>query len=250
MSSSADKKQILNLLDRAKKMRDSGDCTKARQIIKNKLQNFQAENDLESRQLYAQLWYELGVCQVASCKVPNAIQSFERANKADPKATEASQRLVEHKIDSEGALSNTMVPLYLDYLDSGPDRNIRHGALRRLQQILRIRLTERPPVVIWRMEMLQKVHDLVPDLNFPKLYLGRGHYLQESYDLAVHMLSQLMGDAGKSHNVLNMLGRSYEKLGKHDEAYKLYDRSLRTTPGQAGVHFRLGRLGLMKAELK
>ncbi|MFT7617776.1 MAG: hypothetical protein ACI97A_001415, partial [Planctomycetota bacterium] len=32
MSSSADKKQILNLLDRAKKMRDSGDCTKARQI--------------------------------------------------------------------------------------------------------------------------------------------------------------------------------------------------------------------------
>ena len=109
-------------------------------------------------------------------------------------------------------------------------------------------LTERPAVVVWRMEMLEMLHRIVPELNFPKLYLGRGHYLREHFDKAIAVLGTLREKAGKSHNVLNMLARSHEKLGNLDEAYRLYDLSLKTTPGQAGVHFRLGRLDLKQSE--
>ena len=142
-----------------------------------------------------------------------------------------------------------MAPLYLRYVEKGPAPHIRHGALRRLQQILRIKLTERPAVIVWRMEHLERLRELEPDLNFPKLYLGRGFYLRDNYQKAVEQLEAMTGRAARSHNVLNMLARSHEKLGHLEEAWRLYDLSLKTTPGQAGVHFRLGRLDLKLAEL-
>ena len=249
MNSTSDLKKIRAQFDRAIKTRNSGDVDSARKSIKELLQSFEVLHEPASRKLYAELWYELGVCQHMGRNTKNARVSFERAYDSDREATPAALRLVEYKIDSEGAMSNNMVPLYFVYLKEGADKNIRHGTLRRLQQILRIRLTERPAVVVWRMEMLEKLTKVVPELKFPKLYLGRGHYLREHYDKAIEILSKLRETAGQSHNVLNMLARSHEKLGDLDAAYRLYDKSLKTTPGQSGVHFRLGRLDLKLSEL-
>lgn len=45
-----------------------------------------------------------------------------------------------------------------------------------------------------------------------------------------------------------MMARSHEKLDQPEEAYRYWEQSLRISPGQAGVHFRLGRLELTFAQ--
>ncbi len=249
MSDKAILKKAHNLLTRCQTIREDGDPNLARQLVKETIQGFDATSEPDSLKLYAELWYELGLCQEVTGREEHALTSFEHSFRADPQATDAAVKLVKKKINSENAMSNSMVPLYLACLGKDVDRVTRHGALRRLQQILRIRLVEKPAVVVWRMEMLQKVHDAVPELNFPKLYLGRGYYLHEQFEAAIEILMTLGGKTRDSHNVLNMMARAHEKIGQLDAAFELFSQSLKSLPGQAGVHFRLGRLGLRAAEL-
>ena len=249
MTDAATMKQAADTLRKAEDLRQQGRPEDAGSILKNMLRQFLPDADPTSRRTWARLWYELGLCRLATRQLNKAGKSFEHALEASPGATEADLRLVELRIDSDAALKNDMTPLYLSYVEKGADAHIRRGALRRLQQILRIKLTERPAVVVWRMEHLERLRQLEPTLNFPKLYLGRGYYLHDNFREAVAQLETMSGRAGQSHNVLNMLARSHEKLGHLEEAWRLYDLSLKTTPGQAGVHFRLGRLDLKLAEL-
>ena len=142
-----------------------------------------------------------------------------------------------------------MVPHYIDYAATGRGQSVQYGALRRLQQILRIRLTDRRAEIPWRMEMLERLQLVKPDVNFLKLYLGRGYYLREDYAEAVECLTSLSSAAAGTNNVLNIIGRCHEKLRQFPEARSAYEQSLSHTPNQPGVHFRLGRIALILAEI-
>ncbi len=67
---------------------------------------------------------------------------------------------------------------------------------------------------------------------------------------AIEQLEPLAEKSPDSHHLLNMLARSYEKVGRLEDSHRAWNQSLRITPGQAGVHFRLGRLELTFAERK
>ena len=51
-----------------------------------------------------------------------------------------------------------------------------------------------------------------------------------------------------AHNVMNLLGRSLEKLGRLEDALRVYERSIGERAGQAGIHFRVGRILLHRAQ--
>ena len=52
----------------------------------------------------------------------------------------------------------------------------------------------------------------------------------------------------RNQQILNLLGRSLEKVGRLEEARDAYRQSLELVPEQAGIHFRLGRIALALAQ--
>ncbi|MCB9830916.1 MAG: tetratricopeptide repeat protein [Planctomycetes bacterium] len=246
--SRSDSKKSRQLIERACGLIAQGEIDAAKDLLKDSIRSFEGAGDPDAVATYAELWYQLGRCHLAGRRADKAIQSFENALRTDPEHLEAKLRLVESKLDSGDALGHDMVGHYVLYLSKGPLEKARLGALRRLQQILRIRLNERPATVVWRVEMLEKLARLLPQLKFPRLYLGRGRYLQEDYAGAIRELEPLADKSPDSHHLLNMLARSYEKVGRLEDAHRSWEQSLRIVPGQAGVHFRIGRLELTFAQ--
>ena len=236
-------------LQQARNLRSQGQTSEARSEVKRLIRALDPSVSAAARLLYGAMWYELGLCQHDCRNFDNALECYRRAAEAAPDNVEASYRIVEAMIDSKHAYDHDLVPHYLRYVDAGPQEEIRYGTLRHLQHILRIKLIDRTAVIAWRMERLAELTQIAPELNFPKLYLGRGCYLREDYDDAIAWLTTLNDRLGDSHNVLNMLARSYEKTSELNQAKTFYEKSLRVTPGQAGVHFRLGRIDLKMAEI-
>lgn len=181
-------------------------------------------------------------------RTDDAAQHYQRATELDADLDRAAHRIVELRIDTGDALRHEMVPHYISYAGKGRSERIRVGALRRLQQILRIRLIDRPNEIAWRMQMLRRLRESRPEINFAKLYLGRAHYLRDEFEDAIEHLHSLSGASSETYNVLNMLGRCHEKVRDFTAARAAYEKSLRLDPGQAGVHFRLGRIELKLAE--
>lgn len=242
------KKSAKAALMRAAKMVEGGENEKAREHLEQCRDDIGVSSSRKALKYRARLNFAIAELDDRAGDTDSAVQHYQRASELDPDLTKASSRIVELRIDSSDALRHDMVPHYLGYVAEGASERIKYGALRRLQQILRVRLIDRPAEIVWRMEMLRRLRESRPDINFSKLYLGRGHYVRDEYRQAIEHLEALSGAAAETNNVLNILGRCHEKLGDLVAARAAYEKSLRDDAGQAGVHFRLGRIELKLAE--
>lgn len=242
------KKNAKAALAKAARLLEGGDPDRAREVLEGARDALGVSSSRKALKYRARLNFAIAELDDRSGNVESAVQHYQRATELDPELSKASARIVELRIDSGDALRHDMVPHYIDYIAQGASERIKYGALRRLQRILRIRLTDRRAEIVWRMEMLRRLRKARPEINFPKLYLGRGHYVRDEFREAIGHLEALSGAAAETNNVLNMLGRCHEKLGDLTSARAAYEKSLREDAGQAGVHFRLGRIELKLAE--
>lgn len=171
---------------------------------------------------------------------------FEAGLRRGPEAEKLIRRLAltERRTDVR-ALS-----FYIGYLEA---RGSLDEALRlRLNQILsfalHVRLNSKPEKIRPVVPLLERLHHIRPNLTFPRLYLGRWHYLCGRFREARTYLRDLAGRLGDSPKVLNIRGRSAEKLDLLDEALDLYRRSLAHDRHQPHVHFRAGRILLRQSQ--
>lgn len=122
------------------------------------------------------------------------------------------------------------------------DLGVRRAVLRRLAHGLYVGGEEAPVRFDGRAPLLERLAAAVPRLPFPHLYLGRYAYLRGDFAGAAERLSRVVGRYAREPRVLNLFGRSLEKLGRCDEASAAYVASLTADDRQAAIHFRLGRL--------
>ncbi|MCA9321706.1 MAG: hypothetical protein KDB53_13275, partial [Planctomycetes bacterium] len=190
----------------------AGRIESAEARVREALTWFTALPDRETREEAALLQCLLGDVLARMRRDAEAEMAWERAEALIPGFTEASLRLVERRIDSDLALDPDMAPLYVRYVEAGRKPKIRFGALRRLSRLLAVTLRDKRSEVAWRMQLLQRLHRQAPEVNFARLYLARGHYLRGEYEDAIPHLEALIAANIGAHNVMNLLGRSLEKL--------------------------------------
>ncbi|HYC76594.1 MAG TPA: hypothetical protein VEI02_03100 [Planctomycetota bacterium] len=126
------------------------------------------------------------------------------------------------------------------------DPALKKSVLRALAAGLHVDVERPPPRVDARIPLLKRLERAVPKLGFPRLFLGRHAYLRRDFALAAEHLQQVSGAAAQSPKVLNLLGRSLEKVGAFDAATAAYAGSLHADRRQPAIHFRLGRLVLAR----
>ena len=119
---------------------------------------------------------------------------------------------------------------------------VQEAIYRILAKVLRVRSHSRAAQIEPLVPLLRRLMACRPGLDFPRFYLGRCHYIENRFKEARRMLLALQGPLAFDPRVLNMLGRSAEKLGFLDEAAGCYGRSLETDGRQGTIHFRLARL--------
>ncbi|MAG57888.1 MAG: hypothetical protein CMJ83_16510 [Planctomycetes bacterium] len=134
--------------------------------------------------------------------------------------------------------------VYTAYLAAGgtlaDDLRVRLNQI--LSYALHIRLTTPLETARALVPRLQELHAIRPKLTFPRLYLGRFHYLERRFDEARELLCGIQGRLATSPKVLNIRARCAEKLGLAEEAIEVYRTSLVQDNHQPHVHFRVGRL--------
>jgi len=73
---------------------------------------------------------------------------------------------------------------------------------------------------------------------------------KEDYNAAIVKLDQLNKEESGDADVLNLLGYSYRKLEKFDEALDYYQQALNADPKHKGAHEYLGELYLQTNQLE
>lgn len=250
MSDAAFDAKISNSLELAMRARTAGDLSRALQILEQLLATGYLPQSDDGRTQWALAHYECGLLYRAQNRNREALQRFEHAVAFAPHLKEARVQIVELTFHDTHPSDATKVEHYIDSVEKGTNRQLRFQILNRLQGLLRIRLTDQRETLRWRMDQLTALHRVAPEINYPKLYLARGYYILEKWREAISFLSQLTGTADETFDVLNILGRSHEKLGEVEKARAAYEMSLQLTPQQAGIHFRIGRILLAQSEIK
>jgi tetratricopeptide (TPR) repeat protein len=135
---------------------------------------------------------------------------------------------------------------YIAYLETQRpgDRELRVRLKQILARALHIRMTSDVAEVRPRVPLLERLHTFDPRMNFPRLFLGRFHYLENRFLEASRLLAGVTGRIAHEPKLLNARARCAEKLGRIDEAQELYARSLACNDRQPQVHFRAGRIFL------
>lgn len=250
MSDSAFDATISNSLELAMRARTAGDLSRALQILEQVLATEYLPQTDEGRTQWALAHYECGLLYRAQNRNRDALRRFEHAIAFAPQLKAARVQIVELTFHDSHPSDATKIDHYIDTVEKGTNQRLRFQVLKRLQGLLRIRLTDQRENFRWRMDPLAALHRVAPEINYPKLYLARGYYILEKWSEAIAFLSQLTGTADETFDVLNILGRAHEKLGQFNEARAAYERSLRLTPQQAGIHFRIGRILLAQSEVR
>lgn len=154
-------------------------------------------------------------------------------------------RIVTHRLAVERKRTDPeALDTYVAAIESGValERPVRERLNQILAFTLHVRLNSPPATVAHLVPLLERLHRARPQLNFVRLYLGRYHYLRREYATARTYLEPVDGRLGSSPKVLNVLGRSCEKLGLAAEAADSYRRSLEADSHQPHIHFRIGRV--------
>ncbi|MEZ6197238.1 MAG: tetratricopeptide repeat protein [Planctomycetota bacterium] len=226
-----------------------GAFDEARDRLSNCLERARGFGDALAPRRHAEIAHALGRVERAGGDLEAAAEAFDEARRVDPSYKRAVIELVECRIRADRPLRPAEIEDYLDYAAFGRDARTLRAVHLRLRDALRIRLTDHPGEIARTMEHLTRLHRECPKINYPKQYLGRGHYLRRQYREAIEVLNSFTRDAAETAHLLNVIGRSHEKLGEFGAAGAAYERSLAQDPDQPGVLFRLGRIRLLEAQL-
>lgn len=197
----------------------------------------------------AELLYALGKVEQRSGRIDEARPHFDRARTRDLTYKRAVLALVEIDHAAKRAATPEDTDDFLDYAAFGSQPRVLRSVHMHLRDSLRIKLTEDPDAIDAKMEALERLHRECPKINYPKQYLGRGLYLRREYRRAIDVLGSFTEEKAESPSLLNMIGRSHEKLGEIEAAAAAYTKSLSQDEQQAGILFRLGRLKLLLAQI-
>jgi tetratricopeptide (TPR) repeat protein len=208
-----------------------------------------AANDPEAKRLLTAIVAGLRKASTALGREDILDEKSELIFQAGLRTGELAERLIRRWALDERRVDLHAISAYVGYLEA---RGRLDDALRlRLMQILsyalHVRLPSRPEDVEPLVPLLERLHRIRPKLVFPRLYLGRWHYLCRRYEQARMLLARVSGKLGESPKVINIRGRCAEKLDRFEEATALYRKSLEIDRHQPHVHFRLGRMLLREA---
>lgn len=248
MSDETALRRVQAALEKALKLKAAGDYGKAVEALRAAEKDALPPGSTETRRVLGEIRFAIGDAFERSGDLTAARAAYDSAVQCDPRNKRAIVKHVEHSFAAAAPEDATLVPYYIDYVALGRSKRVRIDVLKRLQTLLRIRLVDRPETLAWRMGRLEELNRAAPEVNFPKLYLGRAHYILGNWRRSIEFLAAISGSAQETHDLLNMLGRAHEKLQEYAEARAAYESSLRRVPGQSGIHFRLGRLQLKAAE--
>ena len=104
-------------------------------------------------------------------------------------------------------------------------------------------------IFIRQREAERALHLLLPlEANFPRQYevvagIGFASYLNHDFSRAAQYLEQAMSIRIPDTVLLNMLGDSYQQLGRLNEAEEAFERSLELRPQQKDIKERLSAIG-------
>lgn len=98
------------------------------------------------------------------------------------------------------------------------------------------------------MKLLEKAQKLDPEnINYP-YELAYAHYLKEDYKGAIKILEKNTNHKDVNDRVFQLLGNSYDVLGKTDKAFEAYDAGLKLFPNSGLIYLEKGNVYWSKKE--
>lgn len=96
--------------------------------------------------------------------------------------------------------------------------------------------------------LLKEAQKLDPaNINYP-YELGYAYYAKADYKQACKYLEETAKHKDVTDLVFQLLGNSYDNLGKSDKAIDTYEKGLKLFPNSGRLHLELGNVQLMKEE--
>jgi tetratricopeptide (TPR) repeat protein len=96
------------------------------------------------------------------------------------------------------------------------------------------------------LKLLEEAQKLDPDNYIYPYEMAYANYLKEDYETAADILKKLEKRKDINDLVFQLLGNSYDELGKSKEAIKTYEKGLKKFPASGKLYLELGILYMRK----
>lgn len=96
--------------------------------------------------------------------------------------------------------------------------------------------------------LLEEAHKLDPDdINYP-YELGYAYYVKQDYKKASKYLESIINSKDANDRVFQLMGNTYDNLGKGDKAIDTYEAGLKKFPNSGSLYLELGVMQMGKKE--
>jgi tetratricopeptide (TPR) repeat protein len=96
--------------------------------------------------------------------------------------------------------------------------------------------------------LLEEAKKLDPDnIDYP-YEIGYAHYISKDYEKAIDVAKSLSKRKDANDRVFQLLGNSYDYLGKREKAIETYEDGLKKLPKSGNLHLELGGMYLVTKE--
>lgn len=97
-------------------------------------------------------------------------------------------------------------------------------------------------------KLLEEAQKLDPDRFDYPYELAYAHYLKEDYKGVIKILEKNIDHKDVSEHLFQLLGNSYDVLGKSDKAFEIYDAGLKKFPNSGMIYLEKGNVYWIKKE--
>lgn len=97
-------------------------------------------------------------------------------------------------------------------------------------------------------KLLKEAQELDPDRFDYPYELAYAHYLKKDYKGAIKILEKNIDHKGATELLFQLLGNSYDMLGKTDKAFASYDAGLKKFPNSGKIYLEKGNAHWIKKE--
>ncbi len=97
-------------------------------------------------------------------------------------------------------------------------------------------------------KLLEEAQKLDPERFDYPYEMAYAHYLQEDYKGAIKILEKIMNHKDVEETFFQLLGNSYDLIGKSDKAFEIYDAGLKIFPNSGMINLEKGNVYWNKKE--
>ncbi|HON19812.1 MAG TPA: tetratricopeptide repeat protein [Bacteroidales bacterium] len=97
-------------------------------------------------------------------------------------------------------------------------------------------------------KLLKEAQKLDPDRLAYPYELAYAHYLKEDYKKAIKILEKHINHKEVNERLFQLLGNSYDMIGKSEKAFEIYDKGLEKFPNSGMIHLEKGNVYWGKKE--